>query len=167
MTGKQRMLNAYRGVWNDRPAIAPEFWYYYPAKLLGVDMIAFEREVPFHQALKQTFAAFNCEGWGAAFPARPNARVKTQVSETWRDENTLDVHTRYQTSAGELTSAHRYCRDEPSWVLERPLKNLSHDLAAWEESRCLRFNIPVQLARNKAFWINFHRFKTQQAQALC
>ena len=28
MTGKQRMLNAYRGLPNDRPAVAPEFWYY-------------------------------------------------------------------------------------------------------------------------------------------
>lgn len=30
------MLNAYRGVPNDRPPVAPEFWYYYPNKLLGV-----------------------------------------------------------------------------------------------------------------------------------
>jgi len=35
MTGKQRMLNAYRGIFNDRVAIAPEFWYYYPSKVLG------------------------------------------------------------------------------------------------------------------------------------
>ena len=38
-TGKQRMLNAYKGVFSDRIAISPEFWYYYPAKVLGVDMI--------------------------------------------------------------------------------------------------------------------------------
>ena len=37
MTPKQRMLNAYRGLPNDRPAVAPEFWYYYPAKVLGVE----------------------------------------------------------------------------------------------------------------------------------
>ncbi len=59
-TGKERMLNAYRGIFSDRIAIAPEFWYYYPAKLLGVDMIEFQREVPFHTALKTTFARFGC-----------------------------------------------------------------------------------------------------------
>ena len=39
MTGKQRMLNAYRGLPTDTPAVAPELWYYYPARVLGVDMI--------------------------------------------------------------------------------------------------------------------------------
>ena len=38
-TPKQRMLNAYRGEWSDRAPVAPEFWVYYPAKLLDVDMI--------------------------------------------------------------------------------------------------------------------------------
>ncbi len=74
MTGKQRMLNAYRGLPNDRPAVAPEFWYYYPAKVLGVDMIQFEREVPFHLALKTTFEKFGCEGWGIAFFNVPSPR---------------------------------------------------------------------------------------------
>jgi len=46
-TSKQRMLNAYRGIPSDLPAVAPEFWYYFPAKLLGLDMIEFSR-VPFH-----------------------------------------------------------------------------------------------------------------------
>lgn len=62
MTGRQRMLNAYRGEFSDRIAIAPEFWYYYPAKVLGVDMIEFEQEVPFHLALKTVFEKFDCEG---------------------------------------------------------------------------------------------------------
>jgi hypothetical protein len=48
MTGKERMLNAYCGLPNDRPAVAPEFWYYYAAKTLGVEMIEFQREAPFH-----------------------------------------------------------------------------------------------------------------------
>ena len=54
-TPKQRMLNAYRGTFSDRYPVAPEFWNYYPARILGVDMIEFEREVPFHLALKTTF----------------------------------------------------------------------------------------------------------------
>ena len=54
-----RMLNAYRGVFSDRVAIAPEFWCYYPAKVLGVDMID-ESEVltpadPFNHVDKKKF----------------------------------------------------------------------------------------------------------------
>ena len=77
LTGKQRMLLAYRGQAADRPAVAPEFWYYYPAKLLGIDMIEFSRNVPFHKALKTTFAKFGCEGWGVASPLK--LRSKTNL----------------------------------------------------------------------------------------
>jgi len=131
-TGKQRMLNAYRGRFSDRVAIAPEFWNYYPAKLLGVDMIEFERSVPFHLALKKTFETYQCEGWGAAFLTIPNDQVKTEVKETWRDADTLEVRWVARTSAGTLESASVYSKEEPSWGIERPVKSLENDLAAWE-----------------------------------
>lgn len=134
MTGKQRMLNAYRGVANDRPAIAPEFWYYYPAKVLGVDMIEFEREVPFHQALKATFQKFRCEGWGITFFHVPAPDVKRQVTEKWVDDKTLEVHTTTHTPHGQLTESTRYHREEPCWVVERPIKDLRCELAAWEDA---------------------------------
>ena len=131
-TGKQRMLNAYRGLFSDRVAIAPEFWYYYPAKVLGVDMIAFEREVPFHQALKATFERFGCEGWGVAGASVPNEQVRVRSQERWIDDDTLEVRSTLGTPLGELTSARRLSRAEPSWTLERPVKDLGRDLAAWE-----------------------------------
>ncbi len=37
------MLNAYRGQFSDRVPVAPEFWYYYSAQVLDVDMIEFQR----------------------------------------------------------------------------------------------------------------------------
>lgn len=132
MTGKQRMLNAYRGVSSDRVAIAPELWYYYPAKVLGVDMIQFQREVPFHQALKTTFETFACEGWGVAFASVPNPDVSTSSRETWLDKDTLEIRSTTRTPHGELTSAQRLSRDEPSWSVERPVKDLTRDLLAWE-----------------------------------
>jgi hypothetical protein len=64
---KRRMLDAYRGVPRERSPVAPEFWTYYPAKVLGVDMVQFELEVPFWKALRETFVRYGCEGWGAAF----------------------------------------------------------------------------------------------------
>jgi len=132
MTGKQRMLNAYRGQFNDRVAVAPEFWCYYPAKVLGVDMIKFGREVPFHQALKTTFETFDCEGWGMASGTVPDPGVSGSSRETWLDENTLEVRFTTRTPYGELTSAQRLSRDEPGWAVERPVKDLARDLPAWE-----------------------------------
>ena len=126
------MLNAYRGAFSDRVAIAPEFWYYYPAKVLGVDMLEFARDVPFHQALKTTFEKFGCEGWGVAFVGVPNGDVTAESHETWLDGDTLDVRTVQKTPLGELTSAQRCSRAEPGWALERPVKDLAADLPAWE-----------------------------------
>ncbi len=131
-TPKQRMLNAYRGLFSDRVPVAPEFWYYYPAKLLGVDMVQFEREVPFHLALKTTFERFACEGWGVAGIAIPNDRVQWKSQDKWLDEDTLEVRTTLKTPLGDLTAARRLSRDEPSWSLESPVKDLAHDLPPWE-----------------------------------
>ncbi len=126
------MLNAYRGVFSDRPAVAPEFWYYYPAKVLGVDMIEFERSTPFHLALKTTFQKFGCEGWGVAFANPPNPRITTASRESWVDADTLEVHRTITTPKGELSTRQRYNREEPSWCVERPLKDMRHDVEAWE-----------------------------------
>ncbi|MBT3374958.1 MAG: hypothetical protein HN742_17955 [Lentisphaerae bacterium] len=132
-TPKQRMLNAYRGVSNDRPAVAPELWYYYPAKLLGLDMIAFAREIPFHQALKHAFEYVGCEGWGVAFAAPQNPGISQTSTETWVDDDTLETRTVARTPKGDLFSASQVSRDEPSWVIERPVKDVVRDLGAWEE----------------------------------
>jgi len=132
VTGKERMLNAYRGLFSDRVPVAPEFWYYYPAKLLGVDMIRFEREVPFHLALKTTFEHFDCDGWGVAGVGVPNDKAKWTSRDEWVDDGVLEVKTTIETPLGELTCARRLQRDEPSWNLESPVKDLEHDLPAWE-----------------------------------
>ena len=39
---RQRIPNAYLGEWSDCIPVAPEFWYYVPARVLGVDMVTFE-----------------------------------------------------------------------------------------------------------------------------
>ncbi len=132
MTGKQRMLNAYRGQWSDRIAIAPEVWNYYPARVLGVDMIEFQREVPFHQALLKTFGHLGCEGWGVVSCWFDNPDVVVESSEKWVDEQTLEVRSRTLTPRGTLTNTVRFSRDDPSWSVQRPIKDLMQDLPAWE-----------------------------------
>ena len=131
-TPKQRLLNAYRGVPNDTVAVAPEFWYYYPAKLLGLDMIEFARSVPFHQALKHTFEVFQCEGWGMAQPAMPSPDLESTSESRWVSETRLETRSTIRTRAGELTSRYVEDREEPGWVIERPIKNLGADLDAYE-----------------------------------
>lgn len=130
--GKQRMLNAYRGIFSDRVAIAPEFWYYYPAKVLGVDMIEFQREVPFHTALKTTFEKFGCDGWGLAFFTPRNDQITFKSEDKFSDNGTLEVINTTLTSAGVLTSRTVYSKEEPCWEIERPIKSLENDLPAWE-----------------------------------
>ena len=132
-TPKQRMLNAYRGVFCDRVAIAPAFWTYFPAKLLGVDMITFQREVPHHLALKQAFEKFDCDGWGSIGLDTPAADVEYTTEETWVADDCLEVRTTAVTPHGTLTGATRYDRAEPCWTVERAIKDPARDLRAWED----------------------------------
>lgn len=132
MTAKQRMLNAYRGLPADTVPVAPEFWYYYPAKLLGLDMIEFAREVPFHLALKRTFETFECEGWGIASPGIPNPDVEVEAQERWLDDRRLETRCEIRTSAGTVTTGGLSDREEPGWALERPIKDFARDLPVFE-----------------------------------
>ncbi len=132
LTPKQRMLNAYRGLGNDRPAVAPELWYYYPARMLSVDMIEFELEVPFHKALKHAFEYFQCEGWGVTFGSGSNPDIKSVVKDEWLNENELKKTTIIKTPHGDLRSARIYSKNEPSWTVESLIKNPKEDLPAWE-----------------------------------
>jgi hypothetical protein len=132
-SGKQRMLNAYRGIRGDRAPVAPEFWYYYPAKVLGVDMIEFSRSVPFHLALKTTFERFACEGWGATFAGGAVPDVTWHTRERWLDaeRQQLRIERRVQTPFGTLTCAELLDRDEPGWTVERLVKDAARDLDAF------------------------------------
>jgi len=74
---KQRMLNAYRGIYSDFYPVSPEFWCYYPAKVLGVDMVEFQREVPHWKAMLETFTKYNADGWCIAGAAELNPHIET------------------------------------------------------------------------------------------
>jgi len=133
MTPKARMLAAYRGGKTDRFAVAPEFWFYYPAKLLGIDMIRFFKEVPFHVALKKTFEHFGCEGWGVTFVKVPNANVTSKEVETWPDADTLERTVTLETPHGTLRRRSLQRRDDPGgWQTEGLMKDPVRDAPAWE-----------------------------------
>lgn len=131
MTPKQRMLDAYRGVPNERPPVAPEFWCYYPARILGVDMIEFGK-IPFHRALQTAFEKFGCEGWGTTGCGAPVDDVEWTREETWLDADTVLRRGTVRTPKGTLSSASRQERAEPGWVVERYIKDFDRDLPAFE-----------------------------------
>jgi hypothetical protein len=117
------MLNAYRGQFSDRYPVAPEFWYYVPAKVLGVDMIQFQREVTFWKALQATFRKYGTEGWGVVFPAARNPHISGKSSWNKIAEGRFEaVH---ETTIGGKTfrSAQRFDRKDPAWTVESPVKD--------------------------------------------
>lgn len=131
ITPRQRMLNAYLGRWSDRYPVAPEFWCYLPARLLGLDMITLEREVPHWQALLTTFEHYGSEGWGIVAPARPNPLVETRSTMQNLGEGRYSATTLSATPHGNLRTVTLYDRRQPSWVVERPVKDPASDEPAW------------------------------------
>ncbi len=122
-TPKQRMLNAYKGIASDRWPVAPEFWYLFPARVLGVSMLEFEREIPFWQALKTTFSKYGTEGWGAAFPEIVNQNLKKHSKLEKMNENQYRDTTLINFKGMEFESAKIYDLKEPSWVEQHIAKN--------------------------------------------
>lgn len=123
---KMRMLNAYRGIYSDQYPVAPEFWVYYPAKVLGVDMIEFEREIPHWQAMQITFQKYNADGWciAAALEQNPHVEVSSQMKkitgsgeeEKYRDSRIL------RCDGVPLEQTVIYTKTNPSWVQSHPVK---------------------------------------------
>jgi len=123
-TQKQRMLNTYKGIFSDRYPVAPEFWYYYPAKVLGVDMIEFERNVPHHVALKATFEKYGTEGWGCSFPNLISENpIPTKEKIVNISDSQFHIETTQIIDNKEFKSIKAYDKNEPSWVVEYPCKD--------------------------------------------
>ena len=127
------MLAAYEGRYSDAVPVAPEFWYYIPARLLGIPMYELELEVPHWQALLRTFQHYRCEGWGAVSPASPRDFGGTRTTHTRRlSPERLEVHTILESGGHRLDSRVLLDAREPSWVTERPIKDFHADWPAYE-----------------------------------
>lgn len=115
-TPKQRMLNAYRGIFSDRYPVAPEFWSYYPAKLLGLTILEMEQTVPQWQALKYSFEKFQTEGWGAvgADIHHPDVSVRSSQRRVREDLYEWKTETKYGDTTFVSLSEHPV--DEPAWA---------------------------------------------------
>ncbi len=122
------MLNAYRGIFSDRYPVAPEFWCYYPAKVLGVDMVEMERNISLWKALLACFKKYGTEGWGCYYlwPSHPEVQTKETFTKKVEDRFLLTQEIRFKGRS--FTSKRMYDKKESSWIVEYPLKNPSEDL---------------------------------------
>lgn len=146
------MLNAYRGIYSDRYPVAPEFWAYYPAKVLGVDMIELERKVPHWQALLATFKKYKTEGWGCADAKPLNPDARTKVTERWLDDGRYEVVTSSSYKNKVFQSIRVYDKSNPSWCEEYPVKRLE-DISAYMDmtlSPDIEFDFTDAIAAHKA-----------------
>jgi hypothetical protein len=122
------MLAAYQGRFSDVVPVAPEFWYYVPAKLMGIPMAQFELEVPHWQALQITFKHYQCEGWGIVAPGTPKDWGGQRASITRRiDEGRYEVTHTIEQAGRRLTSRTVMDAQEPSWLVERYVKDFAAD----------------------------------------
>jgi hypothetical protein len=125
------MLAAYRGLPVDTVPVAPEFWYYLPARLLGVDMVTFQREVPLWEALLQTFKHYGTEGWGVVFPHVPAPDVRSQEEWVPLGDGRFESRVTTTTPLGTLYGRQQFDRHEPSWSVERSIKEFTRDWPAY------------------------------------
>ena len=135
------MLNAYKGIFSDFYPVAPEFWYYYPAKVLGVDMIEFEREIPFWYALQTTFKKYNTEGWGNASVQAVNDDVKANSKLVKVSDSIYRLTENTLYKGHEFTTTRLYDKKEPSWSEKTPVENEDE----------LSLHIDMQLSENVHF----------------
>jgi Uroporphyrinogen decarboxylase (URO-D) len=127
-TPRERMLAAYEGRFSDVVPVAPEFWYYVPARLMGMPMYQFELEVPHWKALQLTFNHNECEGWGIVAAGTPKDWFGKQESNTRRmDAKRFEVTNTIAVGGQRLTSRTIMDEREPSWLVERYIKDFDAD----------------------------------------
>lgn len=133
MTPRERMLAAYRKQPVDRAPVAPEFWCYIPARLLGLTMIEAEK-IPIWKLLHATFKHYDCDGWGIVAPKRPEHPEATSESDSrtisgGQEERRTVVRFRGR----ELITRAVATSAGGSSTMERPVKDFESDWPAWEE----------------------------------
>lgn len=118
MDSKTMMLNAYQGIKSDYIPCAPEFWFYYPAKVLGITMVEFQREVPHYKGMIAAFNKFGCEGWGIATPAEINPHIEVKSSLKRLDNGTYRDAQTVVCDGKAFSRSYIYSADEPFWSEE-------------------------------------------------
>lgn len=134
MTGRERMLAAYRRQVPDRVPVSPELWYDIPLAVTGV---SFEEvalgSYPLWRIQLAAHRRFGTDAWIVGFPGAlagspPAATATLRVAP---DE--LEIRTSWRTSSGTLVRRTRNTPGYYDWAIESPVKDLRRDLHGWCE----------------------------------
>lgn len=122
-TRKQRMLNAYKGIYSDHTPVAPEFWFYYPAKVLGISVAEFQHEIPHWYGMQQTFNKFDADGWGIAGAdlIYPDVSISTDFKNHKIGEYRETV--KIASKKKEFVRTNIYHDKQPFWIESHPIKS--------------------------------------------
>ncbi|MGQ9629547.1 MAG: uroporphyrinogen decarboxylase family protein [bacterium] len=136
MTGKERMLAAYRCEEPDTIPVAPELWYLVPMLLTGrpfYEVMTPIATTPLWQVQLNAAKYFGAEAWiAASLGNSPKSPEKTtEIKDA--DDGGKDVRITYHTSKGNLIERYHCPPADACWVLERPVKDLFRDFEAYEE----------------------------------
>jgi hypothetical protein len=122
------MLAAYEGRFSDTVPVAPEFWLYIPARIMGLPVMEIELEIPRWKCLQIAFQHFDCEGWGCIAPEIPDgAEIGERSIRTRLDEDRVEVLNTIDFESHSLQSRSIYSTKDPSWVVERYIKDFERD----------------------------------------
>ena len=132
-TPRSRMLSAYQGTQTDRIPVAPEFWNYLPARLLGLNMIEFQRELPHWKALQKTFRHYQCDGWGIVSPAAPPCPFPFDHSELKKPGGRIEQRRIIHAPAADLVVRRLLDPENPPWSVEKPIKDFERDWPSYEK----------------------------------
>jgi hypothetical protein len=138
VSGRERMLTAYRG---ERPAetpVSPELW---DAAALDLLPGPFHEHVgplarrPFWRLLLDVHRHYGTDAWVVlgAGPYRPSA-CERRDEHRFVDAGTIETVTTWRVDGGELRAIGRTTRTYAGWKVEHPVKDLERDLPLWQ--RC-------------------------------
>lgn len=120
---KQRMINAYKGVYSDYIPVAPEFWFFYPAKVLGISVAEFQHNYPHWYGMQQTFNKFDADGWGIAGAniIMHDVQISSEFKSIGNEKYRENININYRNTLFNRTNI--YSDAMPYWIETHPVKN--------------------------------------------
>ena len=123
MTRKQRMLNAYRGVFSDFVPVSPEFWTTYPARALNLSIMEYERGCPLWYGLQHCFNKFDCEGFGTMHANLSTDGLSYSADMKQLDDDTYRETSRLISGKSEFVRTNIFSKERASWVESHPVQD--------------------------------------------
>lgn len=133
MTGKERMLAAFRGEEPDRVPISPDISNMIPCRLTGKPFwdIYLSMKPPLHVAYMEAAKKFGFDAWyiyGGIPSERADASVEDWSCKIIEETDERKVQRCFvKTPYGKLEQKTIYPRDNPPWTVEKPIKELEED----------------------------------------